>query len=191
MKTKNNGFTLVELILAITIIALLSVTTVVSVSNTVNKMKFQNVFNQVEQMVFDARSMAVSGKQIVDCNDADYDGLNNDSVVAAGYGLNIVPLTKTFILFSDAHNYAKGSYEVSSGCGDVEEEKYTLPADYLVTLVPPASEANFVYVPPDAGFKSSPGCSTGCKIEIKNNKYSQTVTLDISGIPGRTDITNL
>lgn len=190
-----------ELVLAITIIALLSVTTVVSVSNTVNKMKFQNVFNQVEQMVFDARSMAVSGKQIVDCNDADHDLSKDDSVVAAGYGLNVtIPPTippnppttpPTFILFSDAHNYATGSYVVGGdACGDVKEKEYALPTGYSVTLTPSASKANFAYIPPDAAFKSDLTCPTGCAIEIKNNKYSQTITIDVSGIPGRKAIIN-
>ena len=185
----KKAFTLIEVLLVITVMALLATVTVTTMARTLERMRFQTVFEKVEQMIFDARSMALSGKMVTDCSDVDHDDDKNDEVVAAGYGINIKSQTE-IILFSDAHNYEKGSYKTDGNCSDTLEREYILPDGYTVSVNPEAK--NFVYVPPDAVFTSDSVVAGPYTITIlQEGAFTQTITIGQAGIPEKGPLTEL
>lgn len=188
---KNKGFTLVEILLVVAIMGLLSVAAMISVTATINRMKFQNVFNKVEQMIFDARSMAINGKQVPDCTDVNQDSKKDDKVVAAGYGLHLTDDNPSkFILFSDMHSLATGTYVDPPGqgigvCRDIADEIYEVPEGFMITVTP--SVHNFIYLPPNAVFVTDSVELGPYSIEIKNEDYGfkQVLKIEEAGAPKR------
>ena len=149
---------------------------------------YWTVFEKVEQMIFDARSMALSGKMVTDCFDVDHDDNTHDEVVAAGYGIYIED--QKMILFSDAHNYLRGTYvDSTEECKDVSEKEYALPDGYRI-IHPEVN--NFVYVPPDAVFTNDSAQDGPYILTLQQlGVFEQKITIGQAGIPERENLTSL
>lgn len=190
---QNKGFTLIEVLIVIAILALMSVTAVMSTTSAIERIQFQTVFSNVENLLFDARSMALKGKKISDSLDMDFDDNTDEFVVAAGYGLHIDTTSKKFTLFSDAHDFLTGVYNSNN---DVKESEYQLPSGYEIELVPPALEY-MIYLPSNSEFMATTENGTPLSLEeysiiitIKlSDKYQQKLTVGSAGVPMRSDIT--
>jgi len=173
----NKGFTLIEIMLVVAIMAILATMAGISTTKTVSKMQFQGTFNNVEQIFHDARSLALSGKQIKDCTDIDGDNDTVEDIVAAGYGVNIDASKGTLTLFSDAHTFDVGVYEdPGEGCGDSIEKTLELPNGYIIGASP--DKKDFVYAPPNAVYFGS----GDIEIILRNNQYFQKLKITSSGV---------
>jgi prepilin-type N-terminal cleavage/methylation domain-containing protein len=178
----KNGFTLIEILLVVAIMAILATMSAVSTTKTVSKMQFQGTFNKVEQIFHDARSMALSGKQIDDCTDIDNDP-STEHVVAAGYGVNIKKGDSSFVLtlFSDAHTFDTGEFEdPEGGCGDRIESVLELTDEYKLD-----KENSFVYIPPNAVYLNGEDVT----IKLETVKYFQEIFINSAGVIEKLELT--
>ncbi|MFH1720821.1 MAG: type II secretion system protein [Patescibacteria group bacterium] len=189
---KNKGFTLVEILLVIAIMALLSVAATVSMTATLDRMEFTGVYHNIEDMFFEARRMALNGKNIENCA--------GDKIVAAGYGVNVTESAENadgsvaspaeFVIFSDMPGFGNWSYGGGEECADdVTETEYVLPDNFHVDLGPSLVE-NFIYLPPDAthiATDETGGVVTGVvtTMTIESDSYGWQIKFGSSGVPER------
>lgn len=123
-KTAQRGFTLIELIMVIALMLILVVASAQSIISSTNQFRFQNVNDQILNLLREARSLAVSGKAQLDYTDFDKDILTDvpvngqvDYVTPAHYGVRFIHDAEgdepdKAILFIDNHSVAgEGSSE--------------------------------------------------------------------------------
>lgn len=114
----RSGFTLVELLLVSILIIFLSASAVLGILRSQRAFRFNSAFQQVGSMVREARSLAVTGRAVIDYTDYDLDGCRNagnhdagctmaagedDKVTPAHYGIHFNPSNRTLTLFADMH----------------------------------------------------------------------------------------
>lgn len=102
--TKRPGYTLVELLVVVMIISLLFGVGINAIVRSQGTFLFNGAIQQVQSMVREARSLAVTGKSILDYTDYDEDGLidtDGDRVTPAHYGVHFDPSTRIMTLFAD------------------------------------------------------------------------------------------
>lgn len=113
----KEGFTLIEIILVVTLTVFLFLATMQSVIGSSQQLRFVNAYQKVLDLVRQARSLAVSGKAQLDYTDYDQDGVNDttanggpDYVTPAHYGVYFEQApgvngqtTDQVILFADLH----------------------------------------------------------------------------------------
>jgi len=120
-KQTRSGFTLVELIIVVTITLFLLVATVQGFANSASQFSFSNADETIQSMIQQARSLAISGKAQIDYTDFDKDGCRDknsmldtnqcadksvdDLATPAHYGVNFQKSGSTYIvtLFADNH----------------------------------------------------------------------------------------
>lgn len=114
----KEGFTLIEIILVVTLTVFLFLATMQSVIGSSQQLRFVNAYQKVLDLVRQARSLAVSGKAQLDYTDYDQDGINDttanggpDYVTPAHYGVYFEhgptsmngQSTDQVVLFEDLH----------------------------------------------------------------------------------------
>lgn len=155
-KSLKNGFTLPELILVMTLIAMLSSIAIGSLLRTNASFQFNAAAQAVNAMVREARSFAVTGKAQIDYSDYDGDGCRAsagdptyfhtngscppgpDYVTPANYGAHFNTATNTLTIFADLHDSTVvGAYDeppaglmVYTPGLDMRIAEYTLPDVY-------------------------------------------------------------
>ncbi|MCA9373977.1 type II secretion system protein, partial [Candidatus Peregrinibacteria bacterium] len=91
LQKERSGYTLIELILVMVVIGVLTVSAVSGILRSRRILTFNAADQQVGSLVREARSLAVTGKAILDYGDYDNDGLDNgdnDYVTPAHYGVH-------------------------------------------------------------------------------------------------------
>lgn len=144
-RADKGGFTLVELLMVMMMVILLSAAALNGIIRSQRTFTFNGTDQQVGAMVREARSLAVTGKAILDYTDYDQDMLDdsdNDYVTPAHYGVHFDPATGIMTLFADLHGSGtEGEYDAPTGGfqvfnmgEDLKIAEYTLPStlDLLV-----------------------------------------------------------
>lgn len=158
IKTKS-AFTLVELILVMTIITMLSAISLTSLLSTQATFQFKSTSEQVFGMMREARSLAVTGKAQIDYTDFDEDGCKAgtveykhdpactektvpDYVTPANYGIYFDTENRKIIMFADMHGSNIGKFDKPAAVGKYEDTKdlilseYSLPPNYKFFIYP-------------------------------------------------------
>lgn len=146
MKSKRqvrSGFTLVELLLVIMMVVILTAAAINGIIRSQRTFTFNGTDQQVGSLVREARSLAVTGKAVLDYTDYDQDGLDDadaDYVTPANYGIHFDTATGTMTLFADMHPESsmtmsiEGEYDAPTGGfgvytpgEDIKIAEYTVP----------------------------------------------------------------
>jgi len=158
------AFTLVEIILVMTLMMMLSSIAIGSILRTQNTFQFNAATQQVFSIVREARSFAVTGKAQIDYTDYDGDGCRAgdadvlyphvapclldqgtpDYVTPANYGIHFDTANKKLIMFADMHGSTAGVYNAPVASGlmvyedgrDMHLAEYQLPDVYQFFLFP-------------------------------------------------------
>jgi len=136
----SSGFTLVEILLVITVMAILSAAALGSFSNSQGLQVFTSNFEQILSTVRQARSLAITAKGQPDYTDSDRDTLTADSTpvdfaTPANYGIqfntSVVPAPAQVILFADLYPPTSGIVTGSVGVFD-SGTNYTQGQDIIL-----------------------------------------------------------
>lgn len=121
LQKERSGYTLIELILVMVVIGVLTVSAVSGILRSRRILTFSAADQQVGSLVREARSLAVTGKAILDYGDYDNDGLDNgdnDYVTPAHYGIHFDVGTNTLTLFADLDDSTNvGAYDNTGDFG--------------------------------------------------------------------------
>lgn len=128
-RATRNGYTLVELIVVVMLIMVLTAAALAGIIRSQRVFRFNAADQQVGAMVREARSLAVTGKAVIDYDDYDNDGCRNagshdpgcglgaaqdDYVTPAHYGVHFDTTNNMLIVFADMHDSATvGGYDNS------------------------------------------------------------------------------
>ena len=119
---EKSGYTLIELILVMVVIGVLTVSAITGILRSRRVLTFNAADQQVGSLVREARSLAVTGKAILDYGDYDNDMLDdsdNDYVTPAHYGVHFDVGNNMLILFADLDDSANvGAYDNSGDFGE-------------------------------------------------------------------------
>lgn len=143
---EKGGFTLIELLIVMMLIVILSAAALTGLFRSQRTFTFNGANQQVGSLFREARSLAVTGKSVVDSTDYDNDGDTTDRVTPANYGIHFTGgVGGTITLFADMHpessgmQSTEGQYDAPVGFGyevgkDLKFTEYTVPAtlDLLV-----------------------------------------------------------
>ncbi len=170
-RTENNkklltGFTLIELMVSILIIALISGLFMVNYHNT-NKRSELNVEKQkLASNIRLAQNYSLGSKT--------YDGITTPS---GGWGVHFALADPThYIIFADK-NLPNGNqiYEA----GEAVETK-TLPAGVTINFLSPANAVDIIFFPPDPVTYVNTSPTTGAQITIKENINNSTAVVTVN-----------
>lgn len=160
MKNKLNfnqrqGFTLIELVIVMGILVIVLGLSMSSMLQSQSFQVFNNNFGKLMSLVSNARSQAITGKGQLDYTDFDGDGIYNDYVTPANYGVRFdtapVAGTPNVRLFSDTNPLKsgvggkKGQFDdggVYAQGDDVVLDSLTLPNNTVLEVIDGASLAN-------------------------------------------------
>lgn len=138
----RGGFTLVELLLVMMMVILLTAAAIGGIIRSQRTFTFNGADQQVGSLVREARSLAVTGKAVIDYTDYDNDGDTTDRVTPAHYGIHFDAGSNLLTLFADMHGSGTegvydaptGGFQVYTAGEDMKIAEYTVPAtlDLLV-----------------------------------------------------------
>jgi type II secretory pathway pseudopilin PulG len=206
------GFTLVELILVITVTIILMGTAITSLIRSQRTFVFNGAFQEIQTIVREARSFAVTGKAQPDFTDYDGDACKNanghdpdcglsdsedDLVTPANYGVFFDVTGRKVVLFADVHGTAGQFNEPDSGTGigkyedgkDVILKVFHLPASLDLIVQPDSGGKNAVFFSPiyaDVTFKTEPADFFVFGLKEKatvGNRANCIVMHAVSGVP--------
>lgn len=165
MKTNAKGYTLVQLLMVIGIIAILSTYALINSNLFQRQIQFQQNYKNTVDVVREARSLALSGQSYPDTNDYDNDGLfasDGDEILPNGYIVHYdaTGATPTIELYADVFASNVGQLDVD----DVFLRSYILEEDMQITLdildnaggissITNPNDFAFIYKVPDAQFE--------------------------------------
>lgn len=111
----KKGFTLVEIILVVSIIVAVAVFVIGTRFGSQDLTTFRNSYNEVVGLIQQARNFSLSGQSYPDYTDFDNDGLfdnDGDEILANGYMLNFkIGDTTTVSLYADLKSSAIGQLD--------------------------------------------------------------------------------
>ena len=162
MKNKHPtraGFTLIELILVVILIIILSAAAIGSIFRSQRAFTFNTASQQVSSMVREARSLAVTGKSILDFTDYDQDTLDDsdgDRVTPAHYGVHFDTGTGTVTIFADMHGSGTegvydgtpAGFQTYSAGKDLKIAEYVVPSTLSLLVNSGATGADTVMYSP-------------------------------------------
>jgi len=157
--TRKGGFTLLELLIVVSIIALLTVYGVGNFTNTTKELQFSGFVNELTSEIRKARAESLTGKIVPDYTDFDEDQIahplsdgtcaeitikkgykydqppegcsEEELIVAAGVGMAFVEDNgvKKIYFFTDLHNDGEGSFDLTKSLA--AEPDYLSDADSI------------------------------------------------------------
>lgn len=154
----KGGFTLVELLIVMTIIVVVAGLALSSIGSTTSLQVFNNNFEKIVSLLNNARSMAITGKGQLDYTDFDNDGCTDSSIIPgstcsypdyvtpANYGVHFdtASANQSVSLFADINppasgaTGAKGRFDTSgtyaSGKDAVLGDILTLPSNFTLEV---------------------------------------------------------
>jgi prepilin-type N-terminal cleavage/methylation domain-containing protein len=152
------GFTLIEVMIVLAIIVIMAGIALASMVRSQSQQLFNNQFDQINSLIGNARSLAITGKGQLDYTDADHDHCNQDGAIApdgtctapdyvtpANYGVNFNTTgSQNVVLFADLNppstgaSGAKGRYDSGSSYSTGDDLKLgniiNLGNDYCIKL---------------------------------------------------------
>jgi len=190
--SRLKGFTLVEMIIVVAIIAFLASAALISSFAMRGQLEFRNGYNIVEGIISEARNMALSGESFPDTSDYDQDGIlgDDDSILPNGYivlvaddGINV-----TAYLYADLFDSAVGVLDPDN---DQLIKMVELPENIRLIVdaqtkagVPtdgfPRDNVEFMYSTPDATFSIVGEVTLGSlqlKLEQVDEEEGETIIL--------------
>ncbi|MBI4975288.1 prepilin-type N-terminal cleavage/methylation domain-containing protein [Candidatus Peregrinibacteria bacterium] len=129
------GFTLIEILLVMAVIAIVSVSALSSYMNSTRSFDFISKYKEIVSMVRSARSYAVTSEMVQKSD--------NTTVLPDRYGIKIEQIlgATTFTLFADT-----GSQSFSYDSDDALKDKKTYTSDYIIKLLKPSGEIFPIYL---------------------------------------------
>jgi|GEM_PF-1843778 len=198
----RSGFTLIEMILVVAITLFLLVATVQGFANSSAQFGFGNASVRVEELVRQARSLAISGKAQLDYanyahKDAHCDGVPSASdpclATPAHYGVNFATVGTGYVvtLFVDNHTPSpcpvgacgvEGKFDAGSAATD-----YANGFDIILDTYALPSGMKFII--PNTDGTTNPGCTTSpCSATIFYSPVFADVTSDLTDLPPTTPL---
>jgi len=107
LRQKRRGFTLIELLVVIAIIVILAAAVASSSSRTQRVFAFNVQYNDILQIMREARNLAISNQTVIDTTDFDKDGETADKVLPLGYGVKLDKTSQKIELFMDVPGTTK------------------------------------------------------------------------------------
>lgn len=101
---RKPGFTLIEVLIVIVLMGILAVMATNSFVGMNRSAKLNEAYTQITNMIQQARSFAVNGKQVIDYTDINQNGTDTDIVVANSYGVYFSKTEKKILAFAVYHN---------------------------------------------------------------------------------------
>lgn len=133
----SQGYTLFELIIVITVIAILSVAALTGIIKSQSILKFRGAVKDTANIIREARSAALSNQSV-------------GGIVPYKYGIHINQATRAVDFFADKNDANKNKF----GVEDVVAKTYTLPETYNYSLekLTTPTEMTLFYEPTTAKF---------------------------------------
>lgn len=105
LSSRSKGFTLIEMIIVVSIIVFLSSSVLFSSFVMREQLRFRSGYNSLEGIISEARNLALSGESFPDTTDYDGDGLagDEDFILPNGYIIQVVDdgVNITLYLYAD------------------------------------------------------------------------------------------
>ena len=181
-QNKFPAFTLIEMILVVALTMFLLVVTAQSFVNSASQFSFSNAAEKVQELIRQARSLAISGKAQIDYTDYNNDTCKDkahstsecqtknastggdDYVTPAHYGVNFDKTNATITLFADNHSptATEGKYNPGTNYAngdDIVLETYPVPSGMQLIIPGNASSATIFFSPIFADVSSDPATS--------------------------------
>ena len=160
---KNKGFTLIEIMIAVSIIILISAIVLLNYGNSGQQLALQRSANKLAQDLRTAEEMAISAAQ------------TGGQVPQGGYGIYFSTTNSTqYILFADSNG--NGSYDAGEAVGNpitMEKKiKITSPSTLTITYSPPD---------PTVLINNNPA-NTSATITISNDNNSKSIIVNKTGL---------
>lgn len=136
----SQGYTLFELIIVITVIAILSVAALTGIIKSQSILKFRGAVKDTANIIREARSAALSNRLV-------------DDIVPYKYGIHINQVTRAVDFFADKNDADKNKFNPGD-TGDKIIKTYTLPETYNYSLekLTAPTEMTLFYEPTTAKF---------------------------------------
>ncbi|MBU4124655.1 MAG: type II secretion system GspH family protein [Nanoarchaeota archaeon] len=183
----RKGFTLVELIITIGIVALLSITALVGLVRTQDQFAFRAAVKGSANIIREVRSFALGNKTIPS------DAIPPDEIIPYQYGAYVNLATNTITTFGDLNDVNKGKYNAPS---DYVFDTYQLGDQYALETydgTTPENQNITLFYQPTTGdfhvYPQTPGSFTDRYVAIEiydkdNAERSNFIVLfNLSGNP--------
>lgn len=188
---KRDGFTLIELLVVIAIIVILASAAAASSSRTQRNFAFNVQYNDILQIMREARNLAVSNLTVVDTTDFDQDGDTTDKVLPLGYGVKLdkSATPQAIELFMDVPGTVKHQLDPAGTPNDTVIRRLEIDDRFAMTLDEDGASVNqlLLYYEPPFGFANFLGTYKVGHVVLTdkdNSSFSKKVMVHrVAGVP--------
>ena len=161
--TNNSGFTLLELLASIFIIATMSGLFIVNYHNTNKRSELGAVKQKLASDIRLAQNYSLGSKT--------YDGLNTPK---GGWGVHFKKNAPSeYIIFADKNN--NRAYNINEAM-----ETKTLPAGVFIDNLSPGNTVDIIFFPPDPVIYVNGDINTNALITLKENINNSTAAVSVN-----------
>ena len=166
IRRQKNGFSLIELIVVVTIIALISAIVLVNYRGGQERFALQRSTHILAQDMRHAQELAMRAENF------------HGTVSRGGFGVHLVSNTSSYILFADCDGdrvfdvttdfttECANSGRTGFGVRSEELEIRQLERGVIITSISPASPSTIVFIPPDPAILINNGVVTSTTITL-------------------------